>query len=148
VRKDVPLKQRGRANKLLMHNGHWSQWKEALLNHLSPRITMPDGIWSDTRAIALITSLHGVAFLKKLNEGSSFAGKFALMTPGHTTLVGKFEEEDGCYYSNSCYKYGWGTYHKNRGEWDSSTGCRVIRGGVPDLADENMGHPYGMMGYD
>jgi hypothetical protein len=114
VRIDSPLKQEGKANKLLFHNGCYPDWRKALLAHLTPKVKLPDGPFSDTRAIAILTALHGKNFLKLITSGSSWAGKFVLMTPSKTSLIGHFEQEDGVFYSNGGYKYGRGgysTYH-------------------------------------
>lgn len=121
VRLDAPLQQRGKSNKLLFHNGHWSEWKTALLNHLSPKIVLPDGIWSDTRAIALLTAIHGKPFLKVI-ANDNHAGRFVLMTPAKTTLLGDWKEEEGVYYSN--YSYNWGSASRTSAissRWNEAT---------------------------
>lgn len=102
IRLDVPLKQQGKSNKLLFHNGHWADWEKTLLNNLSYRITLPDGIWSDTRALALLTALHGKGFLQLLGGDN----RFILMTAKSTSAIGDFIEDDGVFYSNGGYKYG------------------------------------------
>jgi hypothetical protein len=133
VRLDVPLKQKGKSNKLLFHNGHWSPWKEMLVNHLSPKIVLPDGVWSDTRAIALLTAIHGPAFLKVLTEGKIGygAGKFVLMTPAKTKIYGDWKEEKGVFYSNGSYD--WGSYRRSTGGyWDRENHVWVeTEDGVP-----------------
>lgn len=100
VRLDVPLKKEGKANKLLFHNGHWSDWEKVLLNNLSYRVSLPDGIWSDTRALALLTAIHGKGFLQLLGGYN----KFILMTPKSSSVIGDFTEDEGVFYSNQGYK--------------------------------------------
>lgn len=100
IRKDVPLAESGTAKSVLFHNGHWEQWNNVLVNHLSSRITLPRGKWSDTRAIAFLVSVHGQGILKLIES----AGKFIVMQNGKNYGFGHFEEEEGVSYSNSSYK--------------------------------------------
>ena len=45
---------------------------------------------------------HRIALLRKLSSQSKLA---LLGADGHLTLIGEYTEEDGCYYSNSGYKW-------------------------------------------
>lgn len=109
---DSPLKQQGKANRLLFHNGSWSDWKKSLINHLSARVTLPTDIWSDTRAIAVMTAIHGNDFLESISKfANGYAGKFIVMTPKKNTLIGDFTEDEGVMYSNGGYKWGGSAYY-------------------------------------
>lgn len=55
---DVPLK--GTTKRILMHNGHWGNWENVLLeiaSEIDPEPPLPDGFWSDSRAMAYLASL-------------------------------------------------------------------------------------------
>src|ERR1019366_5476325 len=98
VRLDAPLTKKGKANKLLFHNGVFSEWKEVLIKHLTERITLPLGKWSDTRALALLCAIHGRHFLNLVPRGN----KFAFMTPAKIHLLGEgWIEDGGVWFSNS-----------------------------------------------
>lgn len=103
VRLDVPLKQKGKSNRLLFHNGHFSDWKEVLLKHLTERFKLPEGQWSDTRALAMLAAMHGRQFLNLITGFN----KFAFMTPTKVHLIGTgWIEDNGVWYSNSGYSRG------------------------------------------
>lgn len=99
ISKDVILRPEGTAKSVLFHNGHWDSWNNVLVNHLSSRLVLPTGKWSDTRAIAFLVSIHGTPFLNLLD-----VGKFIVMANGKQYAFGDFQEEDGVYYSNSSHK--------------------------------------------
>ncbi|MBW6469639.1 MAG: hypothetical protein K0A90_00275 [Methanosarcinaceae archaeon] len=101
VTKDVKTTLKGSAKEVIMHNGHWSNWSEALKNNMicsSARI--PTGVWSDTRAIAYFTNRCGSGFLQMLDE------KVVLFNMKHITIFGSgwTEEDNGIIYSNTEYK--------------------------------------------
>jgi hypothetical protein len=68
--KDVPLTLKGRAPAVLFHNGTWSGWSDKLLAGLSadPKGFIPDGTWSDTRALAYFVARGGAKMLNFLYE--------------------------------------------------------------------------------
>jgi hypothetical protein len=68
VSKKTGLKMAGTANAVLGHNGHWSDWGKAIINNAGWGLPLPNGPWSDTRAIAWLVSIHGLGFLQALNE--------------------------------------------------------------------------------
>ena len=94
------LRTEGECDKLLIHNGTFSDWKICLAaKGLTDPLTEP---MSDTRAIAMISSKGNDSFIKKINRGKFVvvdcqAQKFRLI--GDT-----FIEEDGIYYSNLSWK--------------------------------------------
>lgn len=100
VRRDVPLKQEGKTKRVLFHNGHWADWNTVLVNHLTSRIQLPKGKWSDTRAIAFLVSVHGNNILNLLSK----AGRFIVMSSTRTVALGSFVEENGVFYSNDSFK--------------------------------------------
>lgn len=67
---DVSLDAEGHADHVLFHNGTWNDWKDLLLKVLLNRPTchLPDGQWSDSRAMAYLASVLGVGFLNLINE--------------------------------------------------------------------------------
>lgn len=100
VSKDVPLLDEGKAKSVVFHNGTWSAWDNVLVNHLSSRVTLPRGKWSDTRAIAFLVHVHGKGILKLLES----AGKFIYMKDGDNWGFGNFIDDEGVSYSNESYK--------------------------------------------
>lgn len=99
VRKDVPLRVEGKTKRVLFHNGHWNDWSNVLVNHLTSRVLLPKGKWSDTRAISFLVSVHGNNVLNLLSK----AGKFVVMSSARTSTFGTFILHEGVYYSNDSY---------------------------------------------
>jgi hypothetical protein len=100
IAKDVPLLEEGKAKSVLFQNGHWDQWNNVLVNHLSSRVTLPRGKWSDTRAIAFLVSVHGSGILKLIES----AGRFVVMVKDKNYGFGSFIEENGVAYSNDTFR--------------------------------------------
>lgn len=90
----------GTAKAVLMHNGHWGRWRETLL-HLQPNNQrIPDGEWSDTRAMAYLSSIYGKNLLSMIDEKVAY-----LDSRGNITRYGYgWTEIDGCHYSNTHWK--------------------------------------------
>lgn len=87
---------------VLFHNGSVSGWKDALLA-MVPALVMqgkklPDGPWSDTRAVALMASLAGLGVIELMY------GKFVVFGPVRCALYGDFTEDRGVWFSNEGYK--------------------------------------------
>lgn len=73
----VPLALQGSANQVLMHNGHWTDWVKDSLETRSlmiqgamrekggglVNVKIPQGPWSDSRAMAWNASIYGEGFL-------------------------------------------------------------------------------------
>lgn len=116
VSKRASLMLSGRTSSVLMHNGHWSAWEDVLLRHLDKGSKMPDGPWSDTRAMAYMAAHYGPNVIRLIKE------KVAVMhSDGEITTYGYgWKEIDGCYFSNENWK-GWSangvrtTYHSGTG---------------------------------
>ena len=67
---DVSLDSEGiTPDYVLFHNGHWNKWQETLFNRtLSLNVRLPQGRWSDTRAMAYLAAHHGLAVLDFIDE--------------------------------------------------------------------------------
>jgi hypothetical protein len=71
---DVPLWTAGQAPEVLFHNGHLSNWDDLVLNVGLPSTErFPDGVWSDTRALAWLTYLKGPGILDFIVKSSRVA---------------------------------------------------------------------------
>lgn len=84
---------------LLFHNGHWSPWKETLLCSLTSDgvSSLPPGVWSDSRAMALLAHRHGESILS-LIEGQRIA---VLTKEGAHCYGGGWVQAAGLWLSNT-----------------------------------------------
>lgn len=89
----VGLALEGQADEVLMHNGHFRDWKEMILKAGVRRI--PRGPWSDTRGLALLAHHYGEGFLEMIDEKIGLLRK-----DGSCLLFGTWTAEEGAYYSN------------------------------------------------
>jgi len=122
VTKESELKMEGQAEALLMHNGHWSDWNEAVLNHsINTGQDCPDGDWSDSRAMAYLSGVIGPNMLKMLS-----GQKIAVFKKNKkiTILGAGWEIEKDILYSNknwektkSKWGYGYGKCNTKTGYW-------------------------------
>lgn len=66
----VSLKLEGSTNAgVMMHNGHWTSWKHTLTEFcLRHKVRVPEGIWSDSRAMAFIAAHLGDGILPFLDD--------------------------------------------------------------------------------
>jgi len=90
VNKDVSLKLEGKAMSVLAHNGHWNNWANRLLNSLGKH-ELPDGPWSDTRAMAFLTAIHGREYMKLVDhaETGDFGRIAILSNTGPVFMMGR-----------------------------------------------------------
>jgi hypothetical protein len=60
-----------RGGAVVFHNGHWQDWKDTLLRSLTAdgHAKLPGGVWSDSRAMALLAYRHGTNVLKLIDAG-------------------------------------------------------------------------------
>ena len=86
----IPLDLEGETtNGLIFHNGHWNQWKKEIWDIAAGNgVKLPDGDWSDSRAIAFAVHYLGDFALDIINE------KVALFRPdgtgeGNITIAGR-----------------------------------------------------------
>jgi hypothetical protein len=70
IEKDVPLNLNGATKGgVLFHNGHWGAWSDKALDAaIGSNTPIPPGDWSDTRAMAWLTSIYGDGFMEFLPE--------------------------------------------------------------------------------
>jgi len=105
---------RGRTkNGVLFHNGHYLPWRETLQQIafycLIKGKKFPDGIWSDTRALAVLIGILGTSYLNILDDG-----KFAIFTSKGIQTWGDFIEKKGIKFSNTS-----GFGHKVKLSWEN-----------------------------
>lgn len=66
---DAQLTTAGTANQVIAHNGHYLEWEDRLWQGiLAQKLTLPDGKWSDTRALAWLAYHFGNSILSLSNE--------------------------------------------------------------------------------
>jgi len=87
---------------VLFHNGTYHQWKSELRDMC--RATgrrLPDGRWSDSRAMAALAGAYGSSYLHLLDE------KIAYLTPTEIEIIGTFQqgwkEIDKIWFSNDLW---------------------------------------------
>lgn len=118
VTPDSELKPFGSAKTLLMHNGHWANWDDTLHRYcLNALEDLPDGDWSDSRAMAFIAAKLGPNVLKTLTTQkiAFFSEKENIILLGNG-----WTKENGIAYSNKTWSYrtksyGYGTYVVGQG---------------------------------
>jgi hypothetical protein len=83
---------------MLFHNGHWNDWKDMLLSTLAARkMRLPNGPWSDSRALALLTHVYGEEFLNFVSEQ-----RVCIVSPsGFITYGSGWSSHEECLVSNS-----------------------------------------------
>lgn len=87
ISKDCPPVVSGTADMVLAHNGRWTAWRTVLLGHVrDAKIPLPDGPWSDSRAMAFIAAHWGIGYLQLLLASSSDstsceAGRLCFLSP-------------------------------------------------------------------
>lgn len=122
VEKDAPLWEKGTTGgAVLFHNGSWSRWQdlslEMAIHH--PGCDVPDGEWSDTRAMAWVTAWKGKNALKLIGE------KCVLFSPTEIDIYRKdWENVNGVFCSNKHFEYGHRSRYSN-GQW-VSTMCKFM----------------------
>lgn len=84
-------KKYGHAKQVLFHNGHWSGWEKFLDENM---IELAGAI-SDSRVAAVAVHRFGEEFLEEIGD------RFVLFSvKGGVEHFGKWEEVDGCQFSN------------------------------------------------
>jgi predicted glutamine amidotransferase len=114
------LELEGATKSVLFHNGTFKGWRGLLIqlatSHKNWQI--PDGIWSDTRAMAILANNLGRNFLALTTQ------KVCLFETTKTYLYGSWVKENGNYFSNlyfrerPAYKYNKG--YDKLDEWNGS----------------------------
>lgn len=89
----------GAASAVLMHNGHWSEWRENMLRLLRGKV--PKGPWSDSRAMAYIAYHYGTEALELIDEKVA-----VLHADGSIERFGAgWQLRNDCWYSNLSWRY-------------------------------------------
>lgn len=127
----------GRAKRVMIHNGHISDW-EFYAQISGP---LPGGEWSDTRLVARFLALHGPKILREFS-GQRFA---TLDRKGKIQTSGTWDEMNGVHYSNLywTWKTRYNDYHYDRhyngSKYGSYTTSRAGQGAgkVVEVGNDN-----------
>lgn len=94
-----PLTLKGKTDAVLFHNGHWGDWAENLrLSTVSTGAKMPEGAFSDSRAMAVLCGRHGLNFARLIPDSQ----RVCVVTPDTITRYGKgWSDVDGMSVSNT-----------------------------------------------
>lgn len=95
-------KATGTADRVIFHNGHWSDWRNWCLNYaLHSRGRVPFGAWSDTRGIAWAVHNKGEGMLNLV------PGKYSILSRNGLRQYGDgWTTEEGIVFSNTSWKFG------------------------------------------
>lgn len=105
ISKGSPLALAGEANKVLIHNGHESDWKKCLAASGVDVDAIKTPL-SDTRAIAMIIARHKNSDFLKIASGKFVTvGYDDAEDKNKIRYWGDFDEEDGILYSNTHWKW-------------------------------------------
>ena len=102
VEKAAPLMLKGTTKgTVLFHNGHWSRWQEYMLDAVTKSGTkLPHGKWSDSRAMAFLTSIYGLGFIELIPDQ-----KIALFGANGIEVAGTWMPmADGFWASNKSWE--------------------------------------------
>lgn len=110
IEKSVDLTLKGQTKgSVLFHNGHWGAWRGYVLDTLvkpGVNVKLPQGAWSDTRAMAWVASIYGTSILNFINE------KAVVFGPGtgelevfESSTGAKWAKVDDIYVSNKTWEY-------------------------------------------
>lgn len=97
VSEELSTKLEGEEDMIMFHNGHYGSWKEELLQLCACKsLKIPDGNWSDSRALAFMIFHYGKNFAKFADE------KLCIMFKDNIEIYKKslWDEEDGIWYSS------------------------------------------------
>jgi len=103
INETVDQSLKGSYDQVLFHNGTWNDWKEYMLKALVNRnnLKMPNGSWSDSRAMAFLAHIYGIGFLNLIAGFNKIA---VLNNEGIIMYGDNWSKEDGIYYSNQHFK--------------------------------------------
>lgn len=110
IEKTVSLELKGQTKgSVLFHNGHWGQWRGFVMDTLvkpNVNVKLPDGTWSDTRAMAWVASIYGTSILNFINEKAVVFGPAAGQLEVFESSTGaKWAKVDDVYVSNRTWEY-------------------------------------------
>jgi hypothetical protein len=134
--KPVNTELSGTAEAVLFHNGHWGNWREKLLDLVMRHdLELPEGPWSDSRALAFIASHFGPSILEIVDE------RVAYMTPRGVVQYGKWEfiAEDKLWVTNDHWK--WSHLRGGHNQWRSGASTPAssasYNGLIPAMTEED-----------
>lgn len=102
ISRNPSVELRGKAKRVLFHNGTWPEWNAVLSKAIDQsNASLPSGIFSDSRASAVVASLEGTKRLHK------FGGKFVVFSKKGAFMYneGWTKHTDGVWYSNLHWNY-------------------------------------------
>lgn len=120
VAKDVPVVLEGRTKGgVFFHNGTWSGWTDKALDFaIRNGLQVPDGEWSDTRAMAWMISIHGPKLMELLPQqrGVYFSPKVChvFTGPGWEEINGVWCSNDFFWKRSTVISYGGGQGYGTR----------------------------------
>lgn len=100
IHKSVPLYLEGTTpGYVLFHNGHWSSWKDMIVRAaISGNAPIPEGEWSDSRALAWIADICGLRVLEFVDE------KVVAISPTDVEIFGNgWSKHQGVWVSNQLF---------------------------------------------
>ena len=132
VSKQTPLALKGKGKTaVLFHNGHWNDWDEkALEAAVNANVAIPDGPWSDSRAMAWLCSIYGFGFMEFLTKQR---GVIVTPTRMHMFTGPGWEKVNDVWCSNDIF---WkrGTVYRGTGPNGNVTSRTCSRGKCTNTA--------------
>jgi hypothetical protein len=134
----VPLYLKGfTPGYVMFHNGHWMEWKKYVLDMaVKQGVEIPDGAWSDSRAMAFVIAKAGIKALEFMDE------KAAVLSYDNIEIFGSgWTRVNEILVSNTHWEYrrGTTTYHGGSGYTNyTQTMCRDSHCTSKDL--DNTGY--------
>jgi hypothetical protein len=99
---EVPLDLEGVAPAVLFHNGHWNDWDKVIFNAgIRHRFPVPNGDWSDSRAMAWLAFYFSVNLL---DIGLGKSNRICVFSPDEMRLIGDWKEDEGVMCSNLAWR--------------------------------------------
>lgn len=115
---------------VLFHNGHWSKWRESMLETLIRKgVKMPSGKWSDSRAMAWTAAHYDINVLELIDE------KSVVISPTQIEIFGTgWTQANDCYVSNTHWQYRTGNRYV--GQMCKTRTCTKTRVGTTDYCGD------------
>ncbi len=92
------LELEGKADSVIFHNGHWGEWKQRLMES-QLKAPMPQGPWSDTRAIAHLSQVYNniewISLFTDYYEFKGYGNKVAVMDTKRIKFFGNWVKHEG-----------------------------------------------------
>lgn len=115
---------------VLFHNGHWTKWRESMLETLIRKgVKMPNGKWSDSRAMAWTAAHYDINVLELIDE------KSVVISPTQIEIFGTgWTQANDCYVSNTHWQYRTGNRYV--GQMCKTRTCTKTRLGNTDYCND------------